>query len=155
MRGLGRLTRFARAATRLPAWAVVKGHARDIATGTAVVPYDEAQMRRGFWPKIRRNIGRLPFAQDLVAAWYAMLDPATPHTPRAILIGALAYFVMPADIVPDILVGTGFLDDATVLGFALQSVQRHILPAHHEQARQALELQVPEQVPEPGSGEAA
>lgn len=139
MRGMGRFVRLARAATRLPAWAVVKGRARSIATGTAVVPYDEARVRSGFWPKVRRNIGRLPFAEDLVAAWYAMLDPATPHTPRAVLIGALAYFVMPADIVPDFLLGTGFLDDATVLGFALQSVQRHILPVHRERARLALD----------------
>lgn len=69
----------------------------------------------------------------------ATIDPVTPHTPRAVLVGALAYFVMPADIVPDFLVGTGFLDDATVLGFALQSVQRHILPVHRERARLALE----------------
>lgn len=151
MRGLVRITRLARAATRLPAWAVVKGRARSIATGTELVPYDEAQMRRGFWPKLRRNIGRLPFAQDLVAAWYAMLDPATPHTPRAILVGALAYFVMPVDIVPDVLIGTGFLDDATVLGFALQAVQRHILPAHHERARLALDMQATNQA----SGETA
>ena len=68
VKALGRLTRLARAATRLPAWAVVQGRARAIATGTEVLPYDEARMRQGFWPKLRRNIGRLPFAQDLVAA---------------------------------------------------------------------------------------
>ncbi len=151
MRGLGRLTRLARAAARLPAWSVVQGRARTIATGTAVVPYDEARVRSGFWPKLRRNIGRLPFAEDLVAAWYAMLDPVTPHTPRAILLGALAYFVMPADIVPDILVGTGFLDDATVLGVALQAVQRHILPVHRERARIALD----QPMIHPSEGEAA
>lgn len=136
---IGRLARLARAAAHLPSWPVVEERARSIAAGTAVVPYDEAQMRRGFWPKLRRNIGRLPFAEELVAAWYAMTDPATPQTARAILVAALAYFVMPVDIVPDFLTGIGFLDDATVLGYALQSVQRHILPSHRLRARLALE----------------
>lgn len=135
-----RIGRFARAATRVPAWAVVKRRAREVAGQRTWSTEDEERAREDFWPKLRRNIGHLPFAEDLAAAWYAMSDAATPHTARAVLIGALAYFVMPADVVPDFLVGTGFLDDATVLGFALSTVQRHILPRHRERARLALGL---------------
>jgi len=135
-----RLGRLARAATRVPAWAVVKRRAREVAERRTWSAEDEERAREEFWPKLRRNLGRLPFAEDLAAAWYAMSDAATPHGARAVLIGALAYFVMPVDVIPDILVGTGFLDDATVLGFALSTVQRHILPRHRERARRALGL---------------
>jgi uncharacterized membrane protein YkvA (DUF1232 family) len=135
-----RITRLARAAVNVPAWSVIKRRARDVSQSEDWTPEDEARVREGFWPKLRRHVGRLPFAEDLAAAWFAMTDLGTPHTARAILIGALAYFVMPADIIPDFLIGGGFLDDATVLGFALSAVQRHILPHHREQARIALGL---------------
>jgi len=37
--------------------------------------------------------------------------------------GALAYFVMPADLIPDFLVGAGFLDDAVVIGYVIKSLR--------------------------------
>ena len=116
-----------------------------------VVKVNEARVTRGFWPKIQRTAARIPFADQALAAWYAARDPQTPLPAKGMIFAALAYFVMPADIVPDVLLGTGFLDDATVLGFALQAVQRHILPVHHERARHALG----EQAAGEGSGEAA
>jgi NAD(P)-dependent dehydrogenase (short-subunit alcohol dehydrogenase family) len=57
----------------------------------------------GFWPKIRRLAARLPFAEDLLAAYYAATDPQTPTRVRAVLLAALAYFVTPADLIPDVL----------------------------------------------------
>jgi len=136
-----RIVRLARAAAVLPVWAAVRGRARGVAATRSWTPAEEARARLGFWPKLRRNAGRLPFVEDLVAAWYAMMDPLTPHAPRAVLIAALAYFVMPMDLIPDFIAGTGFLDDATVLGFALSAVQRHILPRHRARAREALVLE--------------
>lgn len=135
-----RFARLARAAAGLPLWDAVQDAARRVAEGRGSddLVRDEARVRAQFWPKLRRNLGRLPFAVDLVAAWYAMLDPATPQTARAVLIGALIYFVIPTDVIPDFIVGTGFLDDATVLGFALQTVQRHIRPEHRARAMEAL-----------------
>ena len=136
-----RIVRLARAAAVLPVWAAVRA-------GRAAWPPPAAgrrPRRRGragsSGPKLRRNAGRLPFVEDLVAAWYAMTGSPTPHAPRAVLIAALAYFVMPVDLVPDFIAGTGFLDDATVLGFALSAVQRHILPRHRARARETLVLE--------------
>jgi len=110
---------------------------------------DEARVRGGFWRKLRRNLGRLPFADDLVAAYYAAFDPKTPASTKAILVAALAYFVIPADLIPDVLIGTGFLDDATVLGYALATARKHVLPHHYERARRAFEDDPPES---PSSG---
>jgi uncharacterized membrane protein YkvA (DUF1232 family) len=93
----------------------------------------------GFWPKLRRLAVRLPFAHDLLAAYYATLDPATPARVRAVLMGALAYFVLPADLVPDVLIALGYTDDAAVLAAAVRALAPHILPAHHHRARQALQ----------------
>jgi uncharacterized membrane protein YkvA (DUF1232 family) len=102
------------------------------------VSRDQALVEEGFWPKFRRVAGRLPFAEDLLAAYYAAIDPLTPGRVRAALFGALAYFVIPVDLIPDLIVGLGFTDDAAVLAAALRTLARHIRPVHRERARQAL-----------------
>jgi uncharacterized membrane protein YkvA (DUF1232 family) len=48
---------------------------------------------------------------------------------------ALAYFIVPIDLVPDIIALLGFTDDAAVLFMAANSVRRHIQPGHRERAR--------------------
>jgi uncharacterized membrane protein YkvA (DUF1232 family) len=57
---------------------------------------------------------------------------------KAALLGALAYFVLPIDLIPDILPVLGYADDAAVLATALRLVASHIRPEHREAARQAL-----------------
>jgi uncharacterized membrane protein YkvA (DUF1232 family) len=54
------------------------------------------------------------------------------------LLGALAYFVLPVDFMPDVLPLLGFTDDAAVLVTALRLVAGHIRPDHREAARQVL-----------------
>jgi uncharacterized membrane protein YkvA (DUF1232 family) len=95
--------------------------------------------QKRFWAKLRRVLARIPFAEDLVAAYYCALDRDTPGYVRAVLFGALAYFVLPTDVVPDFLAGLGFTDDASVIAAAIAAVGRHLEPRHREQARQSLE----------------
>ena len=99
---------------------------------------DEARVRRGFWPKLRRHAAQLPFAEDLVAAYYCAFDRRTPRRVQVILLGALAYFVLPFDFVPDMLPIIGFTDDAAVLLTALRMVGAHMRPEHRDAARAAL-----------------
>ena len=99
---------------------------------------DEERVRRGFWPKLRRHAAQLPFAEDLVAAYYCAFDRRTPRRVQVILLGALAYFVLPFDFVPDMLPIIGFTDDAAVLATAIQVVAAHITPEHRNAARRLL-----------------
>jgi uncharacterized membrane protein YkvA (DUF1232 family) len=98
----------------------------------------EARIRARFWPTVKKALRSLPFIEEVVAAYYAMLDPRTPIKPRLVLIGALAYFVTPFDVVPDILLGLGFVDDASILLAALAAVRSSIRDEHREAARRAL-----------------
>ena len=100
---------------------------------------DETAVRAGFWPKVTRLAGKLPFAEDLLAAYYCAFDRNTPIEVRAALLGALAYFVMPVDAIPDVLPGLGFADDAAALAAALRLVVAHIRPEHRTAARYALD----------------
>jgi uncharacterized membrane protein YkvA (DUF1232 family) len=99
----------------------------------------ERMVRADLLPKLKRVLARVPFAEDLLAAYYAVLDRRTPFAVRATLVGALAYFVLPTDIVPDFLVGLGFTDDAAILYAALRSVAGAIEERHRDAARSWLD----------------
>src|SRR5437660_8769107 len=96
---------------------------------------DETRVRAGFWRKVRQTLGKVPFSEDAVAAFHCATDPATPLAIRATLFGALAYFIMPFDAIPDVLLGLGFTDDAAVLIAAFTAARSHITEAHPETAR--------------------
>ena len=99
---------------------------------------DEETVRRGFWRKLRRFASRLPFAEDLLAAYYCAFDRDTPLQVKAALFGALAYFILPFDVIPDMMPLLGFADDAAVLATALRLVANHLQPEHREAAQRAL-----------------
>ena len=99
---------------------------------------DERVVRTGFWRKMTRHAGKLPFAEDLLAAYYCAFDRETPMHVRAVLLGALAYFVVPLDGVPDLLPMFGFADDAAMLAAAMKLVIDSIRPEHREAARAKL-----------------
>ena len=106
-----------------------------------VIAKPERTVRHGFWRKIRSALGRVPFAEEAVAAYYCATDPATPARVKAILLAALAYFVVPTDMIPDFVLGLGYSDDATVLLTAVAVVGHHITPAHLARARAWLDTQ--------------
>lgn len=93
---------------------------------------------RHFWRKTRRLAAKLPFAEDLVAAYYCAFDHETPLSVKTTLFGALAYFVLPTDIIPDVLPLIGFTDDAAVLATAIKLISSHMKPVHRDAARAAL-----------------
>lgn len=118
----------------------------DVNIGEILVPGDEqtrhGQKKRilgGFWNTMRRAAKQIPFAEDVVAAYFCALDPHTPSRVRGILLAALAYFVLPLDVFPDFLAFVGFSDDMAVLAAAIAAVRGHMTPAHYIAARQALE----------------
>lgn len=106
----------------------------------------EETVKEGFWPKMRKFAGKVPFAEDAAAAYYAALDKETSVGVKATLVGALAYFIMPVDLIPDVIAIAGFTDDAAVLAMALASVRGAVKPAHESKAREALGKVEPQDV---------
>lgn len=96
------------------------------------------RVRARFWQTLRKAARRIPFMEDLVAAYYCALDPKTPMRVRGILLAALAYFVMPVDAIPDFVAFFGFTDDVAVLAAAISAIRNHITDAHYAAAREAL-----------------
>ena len=105
----------------------------------------ERKVRRDFWAKLK-TVGRhIPFVEDLIAAYYCALDPETPTRVRAMLLAALAYFILPFDFIPDMLPVIGFADDAALLAATIALVSSNITPAHRAAAARALDKELPKQ----------
>lgn len=102
----------------------------------------EERVRANFWRTAKKAARHIPFMDEVVAAYYCALDSKTPFRVRGTLLAALAYFVLPVDIIPDFLVGFGYTDDLAVLTAAITSISGHIKPAHRAAAKKALSDQV-------------
>lgn len=87
-----------------------------------------------FLNNARRFIGYVPFIKDAVAMYFCMIDSRTPLHARGVIVAALAYFLSPADAIPDVIVGIGFTDDASVIATALAIVSSHITDKHRQKA---------------------
>jgi uncharacterized membrane protein YkvA (DUF1232 family) len=117
-------------------------------TGRELTVFERDRMRRdqrrtneGFWRKLRklrRHAHRIPFIDELLAAYYCAIDPATPLQAKAVLFGALAYFVLPVDLIPDFIPGIGYTDDAAVLAAAVRAAFVHVKDSHRDRARSAI-----------------
>ena len=109
---------------------------------------DRESVRRRSWIKLKQVVAKLPFAEDLLAAYYCAFDSQTPRHVQASLLGAIAYFVLPFDFVPDLLPVLGFTDDAAILATAIRMVASHITPEHRDAARAALKRGIDASKPE-------
>lgn len=104
----------------------------------AVQQINARRVREGFWPKFTRVAARIPFADQLLGAYYATRDPETPAAAKGVLLAALAYFVLPTDLIPDVFAAVGFSDDAAVIAAVLATLGGHVRERHRVLARDTL-----------------
>jgi uncharacterized membrane protein YkvA (DUF1232 family) len=98
----------------------------------------------GFWSKILRLTGRVPFVEDLAAAWFCVADPTTPGRVRGVVLAALAWFVVPVSIMPQFVIALGFTDDFAVAAIAVRMVRKHIKERHYARARTIFRIPEPQ-----------
>lgn len=70
--------------------------------------------------------------------YYSLMDEHVTMKDKAVVLGALGYFILPFDLIPDILGPLGYTDDMTALTFALMTVWGNIKPETHETAKNRL-----------------
>lgn len=95
----------------------------------------------GFWSKLKDfavYAGREVVEKALIL-FYAAQRPETPLWAKTIIYSALAYFILPADAVPDIIPIAGYADDLTSLIAALGAVAMCITPEVKQAARQKVQ----------------
>jgi len=84
--------------------------------------------QKGFWRKTIRAISKLGQAglQQLLTLYYAAQQPETPAWAKATVYGALGYFLLPIDSIPDFTPGVGFSDDLFVIGAAMTTIAAYV-----------------------------
>lgn len=100
---------------------------------------DEGDLRQRIWKKLKREAANIPFVEDALTAHYCAFDRATPLYVKLALIGAVVYFLVPDDLIPDSVPVLGYADDAAILAGAMKMFVAHIKPEHRQAAKLMLE----------------
>ena len=103
----------------------------------------EQYVRANLGGKVKRTLGKLSFVREAVAAYYCARDPKTPFRVKAVILTALAYFVMPADGIPDFIAVLGFTDDAAVFWAAYRFIVPYVNDVHWGKAVTYLDASQP------------
>lgn len=88
----------------------------------------ERYSETSLWRKLAHNAGRAGRAtvEAALQLYYAAQRPDTPTWARTTAYGALAYFILPLDTVPDWLVAVGYTDDLAALTLAVGTLASYI-----------------------------
>ena len=100
---------------------------------------DESGLRQRIWNKLKRETANIPFVEDALTAHYCAFDRNTPLYVKLALVGAVVYFLVPDDLIPDSIPVLGVADDAAVLAGAMKIFAAHIKPEHRQAAKLMLE----------------
>lgn len=97
---------------------------------------DQPTTERNVWRKLKRHgkrIGR-EAVEATLKLYYSARDEHTPAWARTVIYGALVYFLIPIDAIPDLL-PAGYTDDFTTLLAAIATVGMYIKPEHKSKAK--------------------
>lgn len=102
--------------------------------GTA---YSESHFRQ----KLQRyaRVAGSQVVERALQLYYAAQSPETPTWARTVAYGALAYFILPTDTIPDIVPIAGYTDDLGVIAFALGTIATRITPEIKSRAHDRME----------------
>ncbi len=95
----------------------------------------EHMVRRRLLWRLRAFAAGLPFAQEVLAAYFCAVDRRTPIGVKLALLGALAGFLLPQRLIPKMLRSLVVGGDVGLLLGALQGFAQHIRPEHRLRAR--------------------
>ena len=69
---------------------------------------------------------------------YVLKSPNVSIEDKAKIYGALGYFILPIDLIPDYIPIVGYSDDVAALAYALHAVWKNVTPEIKQQAQQKL-----------------
>ncbi|MBN2850647.1 MAG: DUF1232 domain-containing protein [Erysipelotrichaceae bacterium] len=72
--------------------------------------------------------------------FYTLQQSTTPKWAKSVIIGALGYFILPLDFIPDFVPIAGFSDDVTALLSAFVAVAMYVNPETKAKARARMQV---------------
>ncbi len=104
--------------------------------------YNEARVRKGFWPKFKRVAAQVPGISEILALYFYLNSDLAPAQHKLSIIATLAYFLIPLDIIPDILGPLGYTDDVFVAMGLIKFIGADIMKPYRAYARKWLKGEV-------------
>lgn len=80
------------------------------------------------WVKLEKFGKKLSFARDIMALYQYLIDTTVSWHRKAIIVGALIYFIVPIDSIPDIAPLIGYMDDLGVITAVLKFMGSELIP---------------------------
>ena len=93
---------------------------------------------QSFWQKLKTNsksAGK-SIIEKVLMLYYSAMDKDTPKWAKGVIFGALAYFIMPVDAIPDFIPVAGYSDDLMTIIGAISVVAVHIKEEHKKKAKE-------------------
>ena len=102
----------------------------DAKTPKDVTQYQKHYSDKGLLEKISSTFKKagLKVIYYVLVLYFVLKDENTPMQHKMIIIGALGYFILPIDLIPDFIPVAGFTDDAAALIACLKSVSDNVTP---------------------------
>lgn len=94
----------------------------------------------GLWKKIQRYAKKAgsTVVYIVLLLYFTMKKPEVPVKVKATIVGALGYFILPIDMIPDVAPAVGYGDDLAVLTAALLAIVMYIDEDIKRQAKEQL-----------------
>ena len=92
-------------------------------------------VEENLWEKLERVGKKISFAKDILALYRYMLDPKVSWYRKTIVVGALVYFIVPIDAIPDIAPLIGYMDDLGVITALLKFLGSELIPYYESENR--------------------
>ena len=109
---------------------------REVKDTTELTKYGKHYSEDGLWDKIRKvakKAGRDVIRMALVL-FYTLKSPKVNVRDKAVILGALGYFILPVDLIPDFIPALGFTDDLAALMLAFKAITESVTPEYEAQA---------------------
>lgn len=102
--------------------------------------YQSNYSESGLWKKVKSVAKKagIKTIYMVLLLHYVLKSPDVPLEDKARIYGALGYFILPIDLIPDFIPAVGYSDDVAALAFALHAVWKNVTPEIKEQAQRKL-----------------
>ncbi len=100
--------------------------------------YGKHYSDNSFWDKIKNFAAKAGYKliRNALLLYYAMQSPSMPPKDKAIIVAVLGYFILPTDLIPDMIAMLGFTDDAAALVWAIKTIKKNITPEIEAKAKE-------------------
>ncbi|MDO5442328.1 MAG: YkvA family protein [Bacteroidia bacterium] len=102
--------------------------------------YQDHYSDHGLWGKVSKVAQKAGVKVIYLALlfYYVLKDPMVTRKDKSLIYGALGYFILPVDLIPDAIPVVGFSDDLAALVAVYVAMKRSITPAIEAQAKEKL-----------------